>query len=455
MEYEGFSAWDDLYKYNGYDTAGSRQVFGVLSDRCRAEGTRNVYERLLIPASNCLADVEAHGVCFNVDEARRISREVVRPELDRLHEVCSQLAGEEINLNSPQQVAAFLYDHNELRNPLFRRGKDRSVDAATRSEILRLGLATPTVRKFIEHMDRYKKLDKLRGTYLDSLADRVDADGRIRCDFLLHGTESGRLSSRGPNLQNVPRGGKDGLPNIRSLFTAPPGRVLLSSDYSQAELRTIAITSGDENLLEIYRSRKDLHDEVATGLFGNDYSYEQRVVAKNYNFGIAYGQEAFSFSQMYHISREQARRDIDKWWARFPGVRKWTREVHKETRQNGELYSAFGRKRRFHLITDDNLDHTLKEAVNFLIQSTASDFTLYSLIRLMNDEELDLKRCFPIILVHDSVVCECDDDYAQEASQILTATMSEAPSRSLGWSDIPFESDVQTGVNWGAMGNQT
>ena len=453
IDYEGFSAWNDLYKYNGYDTAGSRQVFGVLSKRVDDEGIRSVYDRLLIPASNCLCDVEAHGVCFNVDEARRISRDIVVPELDRLLRLCRGISGhDDLNLNSHQQVSRFLYDECGVTNPLFRRDKERSVDSPVRVELLRLSSESDRVIEFVRTMERFKKLDKLRGTYLDSLAARVDADGRIRCDFLLHGTESGRLSSRNPNLQNVPRGGKDGLPNIRSLFVAPEGRVIVQADYSQAELRTIAVTSGDTSLLEIYESGKDLHTEVATELFGSDFSKEQRVIAKNYNFGIAYGQESFSFSQMYHISQQQARRDIDKWWSRFPGVRKWTREVHKRMRMNGELLSAFGRKRRFPLITENTLDHMQKEAVNFLIQSTASDFTLWSLIRLMNDRELDLERCFPIILVHDSIVLESDVGYEKEASAIVAATMARAPMESLGWSGIPFDCDVQVGHTWGDVG---
>jgi DNA polymerase-1 len=452
VDYEGFSDWPGLYKYNGYDTAGSRQLFEILSKRVDGTSSQDVYDRLLIPASNCLADVEAHGVCFNVDEAIRISRSVVQPEMAKHLELCRRISGEAtLNLNSHQQVGEFLYEKCGITNPIFRRGKERSVDSVVRQEILRLGSESDRVLQFLRGMERYKKLDKLRGTYLESLAARVDADGRIRCDFLLHGTESGRLSSRNPNLQNVPRGGKDGLPNIRSLFVAPEGRVIVQADYSQAELRTIAVVSGDEHLQEIYRSGKDLHTEVATDLFGANYSKEQRVIAKNYNFGIAYGQQAFSFAQMYHISVAQARRDIDKWWSRFPGVWEWTRSVHKETRQRGELSSAFGRQRRFPLITDQNLDHTLKEAVNFLIQSTASDFTLWSLIRLMSDGQLDLRKCYPIILVHDSIVLECEIGYQAECSKLVQEVMEAAPQQSLEWMDIPFTADVQIGETWGAV----
>jgi DNA polymerase-1 len=450
VDYEGFSAWDALYKYNGYDTAGSRQVFGVLSKRVESEGTRNVYDRLLIPASNCLADVERHGVVFDAAEARRIATEEVNPELARLLRLCREISGlEELNPNSHQQVAEWIYDRRGVTNPLFRRNKDRSVDSAVRQELLRTRNAPADVLEFVHYLERFKKLDKLRSTYLENLAERVDPDGRLRSDFLLHGTESGRLSSRNPNFQNIPRGGKDGLPNIRSLFVAPEGKVILQADYSQAELRTIAVTSGDESLLEIYRSGKDLHTEVATELFGSNFTKEQRVLAKNYNFGIAYGQQAFTFSQMYHMSKAQAERDIARWWSRFPGVWNWTRRVHKEVRANGELTSAFGRKRRFPLITNENLDHTLKEAVNFVISSTASDFTLLSLIRLMNDGELDLSRCFPIILVHDSIVCECEADYASTAQDIVRSSMESSPRVSLEWTDIPFNADVQVGHTWG------
>lgn len=449
--YEGFSAWDQLYEYNGYDTAGSRQLYGELSARVVAERTDSAYRKLLVPASNALADVEAYGVCFDVAEATRILHEEVMPDMAKLHLVCNELCGREINLNSHQQVSAFLYDECGITNPVFRRQKERSVDAIVRSEILRNSSEPAKVLRFLEFMDRYKKLDKLRGTYLLGLSERAGVDGRIRCDFLLHGTETGRLSSRNPNLQNIPRGGKDGLPNIRSLFVAPEGRCIVQADYSQAELRAIAMISGDQNLLNIYRQGKDLHTEVATELFGANFNKEQRVLAKNYNFGIVYGQEEFSFSQMYHISKAQARKDIDKWWARFPEVKAWTRKVHSEVQKNGQLYSVFGSKRRFPLLTSENLDHTLKEGVNFLIQNPASHFTLESTVRLMNDKELDLQRAFPIILVHDSIVLECEDEYAEEAGRIVSDTMADAPSRSLEWRDIPFDADVHSGRSWGEV----
>jgi DNA polymerase-1 len=345
----------------------------------------------------------------------------------------------------------------------------RSVDAAAREEIIDGRYTTKAERiaktpaqieeaeafkqeivlPFTEKFDRYKKLGKQAGTYLKGLAIQAyqDPDNKIYTELKLIGTESGRKSSAGPNLQNITRP-KEGLPNIRQLFYAPEGRKIVNADLSQAELRVIAKLSGDTELLSIYRdSNRSLHKEMAREFYGEGYTGEEYVQSKNINFGVAYLQGAFSFSKMYKMPQKQAQEFINKWWIRFPQVLQWTEDTKREVHEQGTIVNPFGRKRRFYLITDENKDHAYKEAINFKAQSTASDITATA--EIMANDRIDHNRGALLFSVHDSIVGEVDDDYVPEYSSILVDCMVNAAIEALGWDDIPFKADVSVGQTWG------
>lgn len=463
--------WDEykrlLYEYNGRDTSATYSLFESLLGDIRDEGTStNPYHKLLVPASNALADIEAYGVAFDSDLAQWSLEHEVRPELEHLKAEAARIAGRDINLNSPKQVSEYLYDELQLKHTLNRRGKERSVDAAVRTEILdgraefmtipfteagnvaaeQLGLLDGVGNSFVQTLHRFKRLDKIRSTYIENLIERASADGRLRGEFLLHGTETGRLSGRKPNLQNQPRprpGEK--LPNVRNFYKASPGHILIQADYSQAELRVAAVLSGDENLRGIYYNDLDLHTEIATEFYTASFTKEQRVRAKAVNFGILYGQEAYSFAQQHHIPQSEAEGLIKAWWRRFPEVRKWVRENHRKILRDGMLESATGRRRRFHLITDENRHHTLKEGVNFLVSSPASDLCLWSLIQLHEVPFLNI-----LLTVHDSILFETKPEHVEESMQIIKETMEGAANELLGWS-FPFKADMTVGERWGEL----
>lgn len=448
--YGGFSDWPAAYKYNGYDSGGSHLCTEELSRRVKEDGTESAYRRILIPAANALSRVESRGILLDTDYLTELEVKHATPRLNELTFIGEGITGSHINLNSPLQVAAYLYDQLRITNPLWRPGKERSVDALVRDAIKR-EYSSPTLLEFVDVLDEYKKLSKLRSNYLTGLAEKVDGDGRIRTSLLIHGTETGRLSSRKPNLQNISRN-PDALTypsiqeiNVRRAFYAEDGHVILQADYSQAELRCAAVLSGDPRLLEVYRAGRDLHDEVARTHYGADFTKNQRVAAKTVNFGILYGMGAGKLARQLHIEWKVADALIKGWWRQFPDVAKWVSSVHKQTRAQGELMSAAGRKRRFHLITNDNLDHTLKEAVNFHIQSTASDLTLYSLIKLV---EMGL----PVILsVHDSILLEVPEDKADATSALVKEVMESVATELLGdeWGQIPFSVDAGYAHTWG------
>jgi DNA polymerase-1 len=271
--------------------------------------------------------------------------------------------------------------------------------------------------------------------------------GKLYTDFKLHNTVTGRTSSSNPNLQNITRT-KEGLPNIRSLFVAPDGERIISADYSQAELRTIAALSKDIRLSRIYIEGLDLHNIVAERFYGSGYTKEQRVNCKNMNFGVAYLQTADTFQEKHGIPKEEAAKFIKWWWGEFPGVRDWTNAVAELVTTVGEVQSPFGHKRRFHLITKENRNASIREGINFLPQNIAANITIHAFSVLT--EELDPAKAVISLTVHDNIVGRAKEDHVDETAKLIREVMIAAPKNSINW-DFPFDTDLQVGQNWGEL----
>lgn len=453
----------ELYEYNGMDTAGALALFSSLEQRARID---NVWDRpykfMLIELSETLTKVELQGNLFDADVACDILENEVWPKLRELKIQARQLVSKpNLNLNSPKQLQELYYNewgvkHGLARAKIERKGK-LSTDHYVREEILRdnfqcnTEIVHPeTVKRFTKTYDDFKSLDKQRGTYFEGLVLRRFPNGRIYTDFKIHGTESGRLSSSNPNLQNVTRP-KEGIPSIRSAFIADPGCQLISTDLSQAELRTIAVLSNDKGLQDIYlNTGRSLHKEVATEFYGKDYTYEQYVRAKNINFGVAYWQSAYSFAQLYHMPEVEAQKFIDFWWDRFPQVWEWTKAMERKVLEVGEIQSPFGHKRRFYVIPSDKSAkiHTIKQGINFLPQNIAGNITLWAMIRLA--EDLDWDKAQIRINVHDNIVLNCRQEFVDEIAHMTVDYMKRAPQEAIGW-QFPFNAEVSVGHNWGSL----
>lgn len=461
-DHEGlpFSQWDELYEYNGYDCVGSLQLHSILEPRAIADNVIQRYRDVLIPGSNAFARVEARGILLDVPKLEHIRDKELKPQLLKISLGAGKLIQEPINLNSPKQCAEFLYDKMGVKDPRlnFRpnaeKPKVRSVDEKHRDWI-RENATNETVLSFINYLHDFKKLDKLRGTYLDGLLPFIGTDGRVRCELLLHGTETSRLSSRRPNLQNQPRTTDadiergEGYVNIRQLYVADPGGIVIAADYSQVELRTAAVLSQDDFLLTVYGEGRDLHDEMASELFGRDFTYEQRVMAKAANFGCLFGIEEWYFGQLFSIPTSEARRIIHNWWARVAKLKEWTEQVKADGRKNGYVTTAFGHKRRFPLITDENVKHVLREMVNTPVQGTASDFTTCAIIDTEEGALLEDYDAGIVLAIHDSTLALAPKKYQAEATEIIRGVMERQPAHHLGWTDIPFTVDIKIGTDWG------
>lgn len=447
----------ELYKYNGWDTAGTLQLYHLLDpllDTDRGGSVRPLYVRLKT-AQTGFRQVELNGFHYDVEESFNINEREAMPLLADLTDHIRDVTGHALlNPNSPDQLKAVLYGEWGLKHNLKDSGKKKlktSTGKEVREEIEAGRFeCKPNKREQIvrwaSFQKQYSKISKLKGTYLEGLAIRTLQDGKIYCHFNPCGTVSGRTSSKDPNFQNIAREGYAEIPGIRTLFLPSPGNVIISADFSQAELRTCAKLSGDSNLLAIYRdSSRSLHKERAAAFYGVNYTKEEYVKSKNINFGVTYGQSAAAFAQMYHMPQEEAQEYINSWWSEFSTLYAWTEELKQQARKDGLVVSPFGHKRRFHLITDENVGDVEREAVNFNPQNIAAWLTISALCELV-DYGIRV-----VATVHDSIVVDAPESDLDNVSRALKDTMEKQPYVQLGWDDIPFLVDVSYGPNWGTL----
>ena len=419
--------------------------------------------RKLIEASNVYMHVELAGMRIDIDYLEDLEYELEK-DLDKagkhLDEVASHIwdpfkyaektkakvkPNEKFNIKSPKQLKWMLEEVLGYPVP--------STDAATMDMLLEEvenGVITnPVAKDFLEAIGVVRKGSKYMDTYVQGFREAMCRDFRIRGTFNLHGTETGRLSSSNPNMQNIPRDKR-----IKNLMCATPGKILLQLDYSQAELRVLALLSGDEWLTQVYLDGKDLHDAVATDMFGPNFDKEQRVMAKTINFGIAYGRGPGSLAQTFKKSMSEARAIIDKWYKPMPKVKAWIENRRVMATKGEKCVTPFGRERHF-IVTNENLNHVQNEYINTPIQSIASDFTMFSLIEIDNwlhQEGLQDKAQI-ITTVHDSIILEIDDDkeLVDRCAESCTRIMAETPGKYIPGCPVPFKADAEIGYAWGKL----
>ena len=310
--------------------------------------------------------------------------------------------------------------------------------------------ADPDAKEFMESILDVRKYSKYLETYVLGIRDVLCRDERVRCTFNLHGTETGRLSSSNPNMQNIPRNKM-----IKNLIIATPGTCLLQLDYSQAELRVLAMLSGDPALIDIYVSGRDLHDAVADMMFGPNghKDKELRNLAKTINFGIAYGRGAGSIATKFKKSMKEAQDIIDKWFKPMPKVKEYINNRRRMASRGEPCVTIFGRERHF-VITDSELHHIQNEYINTPIQGTASDFTMLSLLNIYDYLEANWKgKARLVSTVHDSIILEVEDkpEYLKEIGNACVNIMAQTPLEYVPDCPVPFVADAEIGYKWGEM----
>lgn len=424
---------EDLEWYQALDVHYTHRLYDRLHGELERENLLRVHDELLLPAAEALSIVEETGVKVDPEYLGQL-RVQFEGELHELLDQIKASAGTPLNPNSPKQVQTILVAQGVLP-----RG------SSTGREVLEpLQSRSPLVKLILD----YRLKSKLLSTYVDGLLDRVDpVDGRVHADFLLFGTETGRLSSRNPNLQNIPQlvG-----PIIRRAFVAEPGYILVEADYSQLELRIAAYYSRDRVLLKAYREGLDIHTQVAADVFRVPYdkvTYEQRYIAKYIDFGIIYGRQAHSLATgELQCSVAEAQSYIDRFLSQFPDLRAWIRQQQAQAIEQGFVETPFGRRRRFPLVTDENVGDIQRQSVNTPIQSLASDVCLTSLTRLVNT--LDLRKCRPVSTVHDSILFEVLEAEVDRYVEIIRTEMETGCPIPIT-DTVPLKVDLKISHSWG------
>ena len=415
-----------------------------LDNRLAEAGLEKLLREIEQPLSPVLAGMEQAGIKVDL-QALQIFLDEVQTDLDRLTSSIYKAAGGEFNLRSAQQIGEVLYKRLQL--PMAK--STRGGQASTAQDVLEKLSGKHLV---VDNLLEFRKLEKLRSTYLEPLPRQTGKDGRIHTTFNQTATATGRLSSSNPNLQNIPIRGDLGR-RMRTCFTADPGNCLISADYSQIELRVLAHYSQDPTLLQAFRNGEDIHARTAALLNEKnvaDITPDQRRSAKTINFGLIYGMGARKLANDLGFSQTEAKEFIARYFARFSKIKNFYDEVEKQARLQGFVTTLSGRRRPLPDINSQNDQARAlaeRQAVNTLIQGSAADIIKLAMLAVYNDKQLHSLNAKLLLQVHDELVLEAPEANAQQAGMRLNALMGKLQGISLA---VPLAADWGYGPNWGS-----
>lgn len=418
------------------------QLVPELDERHQTE----LFSDLEMPLLPVLTEMELTGIEVDSGWLASLSEEL-SGRLAELVESITGYAGHPLNINSTQQLSDVLFKQLGLPTQGIR--KTKSGHFSTRADVLdRLRGRHPIVGEILS----YRKLSKLKSTYVDALPDLVNAGtGRIHTSYNPTGTVTGRISSTNPNLQNIPIRSEEGR-RIRRAFVAQEGWLLVGIDYSQVELRVMAHVSKDQGLIDAFARDEDIHATTASAVYGvplAEVTYEQRSIAKAVNFGLIYGQGAFGLARQLGISVTEAEGFISRYFKRFPGVRAYMDQTKLDAAERGYVETLLKRRRYFPELREGSRASSRgrqaaeRMAINTPIQGSAADIIKLAMIRMHGRLEDAGLRSRMLLQVHDEVVLEVPEDELAATIALVTETMERAVAL-----DVPLKVDVETGPNW-------
>jgi DNA polymerase-1 len=428
--------------YSGEDSEMALQLSGLLLRRVMADaGLAYVYERIEMPTSAVLGRIERHGVLIDATVLARQSAELGQ-RLVALEAEAHSLAGQPFNMGSPKQIGEILF--GKLGLPV--KKKTATGAPSTDEDVLQeLAADYPLPAKILEA----RSLAKLKGTYTDKLPLMVNpATGRVHTTYAQAVAVTGRLASNDPNLQNIPIRTPEGR-RVREAFIAPPGHVLLSADYSQIELRIMAHISEDPALLRAFERGLDIHKATASEVFGtplDEVSSEQRRYAKTINFGLIYGMGAFGLASQLGIEQRAAKDFIDRYFARFAGVKRYMDETRLKAKDLGYVETVFGRRLWLPEINSPNgprRSGAERQAINAPMQGTAADLIKLAMIAVQQALDDEQRATRMVMQVHDELVLEVPEvelPWARDALPRLMAGVAQLR--------VPLVAEVGAGANW-------
>ncbi|MDO8746260.1 MAG: DNA polymerase I [Thermodesulfovibrionales bacterium] len=431
---------EEATKYSAEDALLAFELKDILFEKLKAAGLEGVYFDIEAPLIPVLSDMEEAGVKIDVDKLNDISKELAR-ELDSTQRRIFFLSGEEFNINSPKQLAKVLF-HNLRLKP----GKKTKTGFSTDVSVLEeLAMAHELPREILN----WRSLSKLKATYVDALPVLINPKtGRVHTSFNQTVTATGRLSSSDPNMQNIPIKGEWGK-RIRETFIADKGNILLSADYSQVELRILAHLSKDEVLVDAFSKGIDIHAKTASEIFGvtvDKVTDEMRRTAKTVNFGVIYGMSPFGLSAALSIPHEEAKKYIEKYFERHPGVKRYIEAILSEVRKKLCTVTLAGRRRPIPEIRSQNSNARAQAerlAVNSPIQGSAADIIKIAMINIrkkLKEEHLTARM---LLQVHDELLFEAPESELSSIRDMVKREMEGAVKLL-----VPLRVDIGHGRNW-------
>ncbi len=417
----------------------TRQLREPMTALLREQGQWGLYEKVELPLSFVLAEMEEVGFRIDTDGLQKYG-EALDMVAQKTSEGIYEAAGRSFNINSPKQLGEILFDVMQLPAP-----KKTKTGYSTSAEVLeKLRPYYPIVDQILD----YRQVTKLKSTYVDGLLRVADGEGRVHTNFHQTVTATGRLSSTDPNLQNIPIRTELGR-ELRRFFTARDGYVLVDADYSQIELRLLAHIAGDANMIEAFLSGEDFHTVTASQVFGvpiDAVTSELRKRAKAVNFGVVYGISDFSLAQDLGVSRKEAAQYIESYFAKYANVRDYMETIVACARENGYVSTLYGRRRPIPELSSPKKPLQAfgeRVARNSPIQGTAADLIKIAMIRTADALRKSGLDAHLILQVHDELIVEAREDCADAASALLRRAMEEADHLS-----VPLSVDINVGKNW-------
>ncbi len=432
----------DVYEYAAEDADITLKLKNVLAPRLREVGGEKLFQEIEMPLVRVLADMELNGVCLDTDSLAE-TRKAFTERMDQYEQHAYELAGEKFNLASPKQVGEVLFEKMKV---VEKAKKTKTGQYVTSEEVLQ------TLRDkapIVDDILNYRGMKKLLGTYVEALPKLIKpATGHIHTSFNQAVTATGRLSSSDPNLQNIPVRDDDGK-EIRRCFVPEPGQKFFSADYSQIELRIMAHLSGDENMIEAFRSGHDIHRATAAKIWKvpmEEVTDTQRKKAKTANFGIIYGITTFGLAQRMGIDNSEARQLIDDYFKTFPKVAQFMEDAKQQARDKGYAETMFGRRRYLPDINSRNgtvRGFAERNAINAPIQGSEADIIKIAMIRIWQRFKKEGIRSKMILQVHDELNFSVLPEEASLVEKIVIEEMQNACELS-----VPLTADAGWGTNW-------
>ncbi len=438
---------DKATEYAAEDADVTLRLYQILSERIEKEKLNKIYEIFEKPMIKILSKLETFGIKVDNNYLKELSKKF-KTRLTKIEKEIYKISGKDFNIGSPKQLGEIIY--NDLKIAKLKKTKKGSL--ATSAKILE-DLAL-TGHRFPNLVLEWRQVSKLKSTYTDALQDHVNKDTkRVHTSFLLAATNTGRLASSDPNLQNIPIKTSDGK-EIRKAFVAEKNNILISADYNQIEMRILADMADVKELKKAFKENLDIHNLTASQVFNlpmNKVSEEQRRKAKAINFGIIYGITQYGLAKQISVSNDDAQKFINSYFKKFPEIKDYMQTTVKSCRKRGFVTNIFGRRIHLRGINDKNFSvRSFQEraAINAPIQGSAADIIRLAMIKIDNIFEQN-QMAKMLLQIHDELIFECSKKDEKNVKKLIQDAMVSVSSSEHHMFSIPLEVNINSGNNWG------